>query len=168
MNRHEARAHFFVFAQSGFHGGAHIVRQTFAKKFGWNADAQTIERIVQFQRKIFARHIDRSGISIDIRAAHGGKQNRAIFRRTRHRPRLVEARRERNHAVARSTPVSRFNAGDAAKRSGLANRTARIRARCRRSQTRRHRRRATARRTARNTGRIPRVFYVAVSRVFVA
>ena len=47
----------FVLPERRINGGAHVGTQTFAKKFFWNADAQTVKTVVKRAREIFRRHI---------------------------------------------------------------------------------------------------------------
>ena len=77
--------------------------------------------------------------------------------RARHRAGLVEARRERDHAVARAHAVGRLDAGDAGEARRLADRAAGVGAGGGRREARGDRRGRAARRAARHARRVPRV-----------
>ena len=84
-------------------------------------------------------------------------EERDVAHRLRDRPDLVEARGERDDAVARDRPVRRPQADVPAQRRWLLDRAARVGAEPPRREPRRHRRGRAAARAARNARRIPRV-----------
>ena len=105
-------------------------------------------RFVVRHRQIDAGRIQR------IVARHRLQHDRAVAHRARHRPRLIERRRKRDDAPARTPPIGRLDPGDAGNRRRLTNRATGIGARRTKHQPPRDRRRRSARRPARHQRRI--------------
>ena len=90
-----------------------------------------------------------------IEAGHLVEDEGRVRRRARHDPGLIERGGEGDHAPARAASIGRLDAGDAAQRRRLTDRSAGVARRGRRAQSCSHRRRRTARGTARHAGRVP-------------
>ena len=121
------------------HGVGDVVRNARTKELLGQSDSQARERaggegfvkgLVERLGEIFRRQ-RKTGRIHRIEAAHGREQQGAVLRRARHRPSLVEARGVGDEAITRCAAVGGFDAGDAAKCGGLADRSAGIRAGCR-------------------------------------
>ena len=93
-----------------------------------HADRDVVPRLVDDLR--VARHglVERRRVAL-VEAGHRFEQQRRVFGRLREHAGLIEARRERDHAVARHAPVRGLDARDAGERGRLTNRAARVRAR---------------------------------------
>jgi hypothetical protein len=91
-----------------------------------------------------------------VEAGHGVQQQRAVFGALGHRPGLVEAGGEGDHAVARDHAVGRLEAGEAAQGRRLADRAAGVGAGGGRRQACGDRRGRAARGAAGHAGRCPR------------
>ena len=100
------------------------------------------------------RHGHAGGIARVV-AFHEAQQQAQIGSAARHRAALVEAGRERHHAVAGDAPVGRLEAADAAERSRLADRAAGVRSGRRRHEAGGDGRRGSARGSARHAAWIP-------------
>ncbi|MPM22387.1 hypothetical protein SDC9_68839 [bioreactor metagenome] len=164
---HQLGAELFVFLERRVDGGAYVGSQTIAKELFGDADAQACERVVELEREVFGGRVEAGGVAVGIGAAHGGQHQRAVFGRLRHRACLVEAGGEGDHAVAAGATIGGLDAGDAAKRCGLADGAAGIGAGGAGCQACRNCRCRAARRAARNAGLVPGVQHLADGRVLV-
>ena len=122
----------------------------------------------QHLRMEVLRRTVRAGRIARIEAAHRAEQQRAVLGAARERAGLIEARRERDHAVARADAVRRLDPGDAGEARRLADRAAGVGAGRGRQQARRHRSGRAARRAAGHAARVPRIANHAERRVLVA
>ena len=132
--------------------GAQNVRQAGVQRLpvlAGEADAQALA-VARFRRRpLHAGRIAR------VVAFHVAQQQAQIGGGARHRPALVEAGRERHHAVAGDPPVGGLEAADAAERGWLPDRTAGVGAGCRRHEASGDGRGGTAGGAAGNAARIP-------------
>ena len=160
------RAELAVFGQRGLDGGAHVGIHAVAEEFLGQADAQAGQRLVQVAGVVLGRALQRGRIA-RVEAGHGVQQQGAVLGRLGHRPALVEAGGEGDHAVARDHAIGRLEAGQAAQRRRLADRAAGIGAGRGRRQARRDRRRRAARGAAGHAGGIPGILHRAEKRGLV-
>ena len=116
---------------------------------GGQADAQASAFAALGRRHGHARGIAR------VVAFHEAQQQAQIGGAARHRAALVEAGRERHHAVAGDAPVGRLEAADAAERGRLADRAAGVRSGRRRHEAGGDGRRGAARGSARHAAWSP-------------
>ena len=130
--------------------------EALVEEFFDDTDRQPFERITKRAGVIRHGRLDASRI-LWVEARHRPEQQRRIFRADRDQARLIEARSEGDHAVATDTTVRGFDAGDAAERRRLTNRTTRIGRSRRRDDTRSNGRGRATRRAARNHRGVPRV-----------
>ena len=121
-----------------------------------DADPQSFQRAAQACHVVRHGMVDRRRIA-PVEAGHHAEHQGRILGRARDDARLVEARREGDHPVARHPAVRGFQAGRARQRRGLPYRATRIGARRRRHDPRCHRRGGAARRTAGRTFKVPGV-----------
>jgi hypothetical protein len=119
-----------------------------------HADRDVLPRLADDARIGRHRLLERRRVAL-VEPGHRFEQQRCILRRLREHARLVEARGERDHAVARHAPVRRLEARDARERGRLANRAAGVGTGGRRYEARRDCRGRASGRTAGHERAIP-------------
>ena len=132
--------------------GRHVVDAIFLR----NPDPLALEVDREVRLPLGHRQVERGRV-LRVEAAHRLQQDRAVAHVARHRPRLVERRREGDDPPARAAAIGRLDPRNTGERRRLANRAAGVRPRRARAQPRRHRGRAAARGAARRKRRIAAV-----------
>jgi len=124
-------------------------------ELGRHADAHALQ--VGALRQLHGlRQVDRRRVA-GVAAGEDRIEERTVADVPRHRPDLVEARRERNDAEPRDGAVGRTQADVAAERCGLLDRATRVGAERPRREPRRNRGRGAAAGAAGDARRVPRV-----------
>jgi hypothetical protein len=130
--------------------------KTFVEVLPDDADLEALNRIAEFGDVIGHGLVQAGRIAL-VEARHDAKHSCGVFRGSRNHAGLVEARGERDHAVARYAAVGRLDADRTGQRRGLTNRATRIRPGGGGHEAGRHGGCRTARRAAGRTLEIPRV-----------